>query len=88
MAVSYPILQTVRDLFPKSGRRTVMIENAWRPYDGHTEPGPGNWNPGWSPVNQPATYAVLKQLKDDGYTWANVVAGARHRRDVPISRLI
>lgn len=88
MAPRPVILQSAHDLFPASANRTVMVENAWRPYDGHTEPGPGSWNEGWSRIGLPATRTLVENLKAQGFTHVNVAAGVRHRADVRISRLI
>lgn len=56
----------------------------------HTRRATPNGNDGWSPVGQPATYEVLKDLQDRGFTVVNLSTGgvAWGFKDVAISHLI
>lgn len=67
-----------------------MVRAAWKHEDSqHDNPQPYG-NDGWTSIIQPATYAVIKKLKDEGYTYINLETGgvAQRRKDVHISALI
>ncbi|QOD05923.1 hypothetical protein [Pseudarthrobacter sp. BIM B-2242] len=91
MSPSFPILESVRALFPKSANRTIMVANAWNPADSKLErPEPNGWEDGWTHVGKPATRDVVQDLKDKGFTVVNLEASgvANRHKDVPISALL
>lgn len=67
-----------------------MVANAFRPEDSQTGIPEVNGSEGWTPVGKPATYEVLRALRDQGFTVVNLSAGgvANPFRDVAIARLI
>lgn len=83
------ILASAQAQFPPSANRTVRVDNAWRPTGEATRP-ETNGMDGWTRVGEPATYDVIRRLRDQGFTWVNLHTGgtANPFRDVPISRLI
>lgn len=91
MSPSYPILESVRALFPKSANRTILVANAWNPSRSKLDrPAANGWEEGWEHVGKPATRAVLEALKTRGFTIVNLEAGGvpdKHR-DIEISRLL
>ncbi len=89
MATQYSIPARVRAQFPKRANRTIYVDCAWRPFDGHEQPGPKHWNEGWVAVHKPATAAVLAELSSQGFTWVSLQAGgvANPFREVPLAKL-
>jgi hypothetical protein len=83
------ILATAQAQFPRSANKTVTVDNAWRPVGSESRPEPSGMN-GWTRVGKLATYEVVKELHDQGFTWVNLCAGGTSNpfRDVPISALI
>lgn len=91
MSPSYPILESVRALFPKSANRTIMVASAWNPANSKLErPEPNGWEEGWTHIGQPATRAVIEGLKAKGFTVVNLEASgvANRHKDVSISSLL
>ena len=81
-----------RALFPKSANAMVRVLNAWRQEDdptGATRPAP-NGPDGWTSIHEPATLAVLQQLRRRGFTWVNLHCGgcARSHKDARIDSLV
>lgn len=83
------ILATAQAQFPRSANKTVRVEAAWRPSGDKQSPEP-NGSDGWTTIGRSATYLLVEQLRDKGYTWVNLSAGgtANPFKDVRISTLI
>lgn len=91
MSPSYPILESVRALFPKSANRTIIVSSAWNPSRSKLErPEPNGWEEGWEHVGKPATRDVLEGLKTRGFTIVNLEASgtANRHKDANISALL
>jgi hypothetical protein len=90
MATNPKILQTAQDQFPKSANKTVQVASAWRASDSTLERPAANGTDGWTPVHQPATYALVSELKRQGFSWVSLEASgtANRHRDVRITDLL
>lgn len=90
MANRPKILASAQAQYPKSANKTVRVVNAWRREDSTFDVPATNGDDGWSPVGQLATYEVLRDLQDRGFTVVNLSTGgvAWGFRDVAISNLI
>jgi hypothetical protein len=90
MPTNPKILQTAQAQFPKSANKTIHVASAWRPADSTLERPAANGTDGWTPVHQPASYAIVSELKRQGFHWVNLEASgtANRHRDVRITDLI
>jgi hypothetical protein len=90
MATKSPVLASAQAQFPRSANKNVRVVSAWRQEDSTLERPEPNDADGWTPVNELATYAVLKKLKDRGFTIVNLSTGgmAWGVKDVAIGQLI
>jgi hypothetical protein len=90
MTAKSPVLASVQAQFPPSANKNVRVVSAWRREDSTLERPEPNGSDGWTSVNQLATYAVLKSLKDRGFTVVNLSTGgvAWGFKDVSIGALI
>lgn len=66
------IVASARALFPKSANAHVQVAMAFRPRDSVTGVPEANGSDGWSPIHQPATAAVLRDLEARGFTHVNL----------------
>ena len=65
--------RAVQQLFPASAH-SILVVNAWRPYDGKAAPAV-NGPDGWDHISPgPPTRAFLIRLAQQGYTWVNLQA--------------
>jgi len=64
-----------------------MTAAAWRRADSTLDWPASNGTHGWTRVQKPATLAVVAELRDQGSSHVNLVAGHR-RRDVGIAVLL
>jgi hypothetical protein len=90
MAGRPQILASAQAQFPTSANKTVIVNSAWRREDSTLDHPAPNGPDGWTTVGLPATYEVVKSLREKGFTWINLETGgtAWGHRDVLISRLI
>jgi len=90
MASTSPVLASVQAQFPKSANKNVRVANAWRRADSTLDAPLPNGDDGWSPVGKLATYEVVKDLQDRGFTIVNLSTGgvAWGYKDVAIAHLI
>lgn len=90
MAQRLQILQTAQDQFPQSANKTIMVANAWCAADSTLDRPAANGTDGWTVVGKPATYDVVVQLRDQGFSYLSLEASgpANRRKDVRVADLI
>ena len=90
MSPKSPVLASVQAQFPPSANKNVRVKAAWRREDSTLESPEANGVDGWTNVGRLATYDVLKDLRDKGFTVVNLETGGTSwpYKDVAISRLI
>lgn len=81
------ILATAQAQFAKSASKTVMVVAAWRRADSTLDRPAPNGTDGWTQVRKLATYTVVANLRDQGFSDVNLEAGHR-RLDVRIDVLL
>ena len=64
-----------------------MVAAAWRRADSTLDRPAPNGTDGWTHVGKPATYTIVADLRDQGFSDVNLVTGHR-RLDVRINVLL